>query len=169
MRRKQSPTHAARRQPRPARRVHDDSPGKARGKLPDLARCPGCGASYREGRWTWKPAPADAYPHVCPACERIAADYPAGVLHVLGAFAAGHRDELVALVRHVEERERAKHPLKRVMTIEDEGAGFLVKTTDARLADAMGRALHKAYAGRLEQPPTTADKENLRRIRWLRD
>jgi hypothetical protein len=106
---------------------------------------------------------------VCPACERIAADYPAGVLHVAGGFAAGHREELVSLVRHVEERERAKHPLKRVMTIEDEGAGFLVKTTDARLAGAMGRALHKAYTGRLEHAPTTSEKGNLVRVRWLRD
>jgi hypothetical protein len=27
----------------------------------------------------------------------------------------------------------------------------------------------KAYAGRLEHPPTTSDKENVVRVRWFRD
>jgi hypothetical protein len=106
---------------------------------------------------------------VCPACERIASDYPAGVLHAQGAFAAAHRDDLLGLVRNVEERERADHPLKRIMSIEDEGTGFVVKTTDAKLVEALGRALRNAYAGHLEHPPTSKDKENLVRIRWTRD
>ena len=38
-----------------------------------------------------------------------------------------------------------------------------------KLAQSLGRALHKAYAGGLEHPPTTADTENLVRVRWLRD
>jgi hypothetical protein len=147
------------------RRIHAEVPGK----LAEGARCPGCGASYRAGRWTWKSAPPVAYEHRCPACEAIATDYPAGVLHVGGDFAAAHRDELIALLRHVEERERADHPLKRIMSIEDEGSGFLVKTTDAKLVDALGRALKKAYAGRLVHPRTTAEKPNLVRVHWTRD
>jgi len=165
MRRKRSSTHPAAGKPRPARRL-PDAPA---GKLPELAACPRCGASYREGRWTWKTAPAGSYEQVCPACERIEAGYPAGVLHVAGAFAAAHRDDLIGLVRNVEERERGDHPLKRVMSIEDEGIGFVVQTTDAKLALALGRALEKAYDGHLEHPPTTADTENLVRVRWARD
>jgi hypothetical protein len=85
----------------------------------------------------------------------IADDYPAGVIRVGGKFAAAHRDELVALVRHVEERERAEHPLKRVMSIADEGAGFAVKTTDGKLAEGIGRAREGI------RPRTTAEKGNL--------
>jgi hypothetical protein len=169
MRRKRSPTHSAAQQPRPARRVPDDSPGRARGKLPEVAACPNCGASYREGRWTWQSAPLGSYERVCPACERIAARYPAGVLHVEGAFAASHGDDLIGLVRNVEERERAEHPLKRVMTIERTENGFVAETTDAKLVQTLGRALRKACAGRLVHPPTTAGTENLVRVRWIRD
>jgi NMD protein affecting ribosome stability and mRNA decay len=169
MRRKRSTTHSAASKPRPARRIPDESPARARGKPPELAACPGCGASFRAGRWSWKPAPADAYQQTCPACERIADGYPAGVLHVGGDFVAAHRAELIELIRHIEERERAEHPLKRVMVIEDDGGGFVVKTTDAKLAQTLGRALRKSHAGRLVQPKTTSEKGNLVRVRWARD
>lgn len=143
--------------------------GGAGPKLPEIAGCPDCGASYREGRWTWKAAPADAYPHTCPACERIANDYPAGVVRVQGAFVEPHRQELVGLLRHVEEREKAEHPLKRIMAIVDEGTGFVATVTDPKLALSFGRALEKAYGGDLQQPGTAADKENLVRVEWTRD
>ncbi|MEN8160039.1 MAG: BCAM0308 family protein [Myxococcota bacterium] len=165
MPRKRSKTHPAASQPRPSRRIYEEEPGKR----PELAGCPSCGASYREGRWTSQTAPAGSHEEVCPACRRVADDYPAGVLHVEGAFVGAHREELVGLIRHVEERERAEHPLKRIMAIEDEGAGFLVKVTDAKLAPSMGHALRSAYEGDLELPPTTSDRENLVRVRWTRD
>ena len=164
MTQKGSKTHREGQQPRPAHRIYEQG-GR---KLPELAVCPECRASYRNGRWTWKAAPADAYEHLCPACERIADDYPAGVLHVGGAFAAEHRDELVALIRKHEERERAAHPLNRLMSIEDEGSGFLVKTTYANLVQSLGRALEKAYDGRLEHPPTSGERDSLVRVRWSR-
>ena len=165
MRRQRSSTHPAAGQPRPARRIHEE----VQGKLPEPAACPRCGASYRNGRWTWQSATADAASHVCPACERIESDYPAGVVHVEGGFAAAHREELVGLIRGVEERERGEHPLKRVMAIVDEGDGFAVTVTDGKLAESMGSALKSAYEGELERPPTTSEKGNLVRVRWARD
>jgi hypothetical protein len=141
MRSKRSATHPPTGTPRSAHRVFEEKAGK----LPDLAVCPDCRASYRSGRWTWQPAPADAYEHTCPACERIASDYPAGVVHLQGDFATSHRDELVGLLRNLEERERAEHPLKRIMAIADEGSGFAVSVTDAKLAETFGRALERAH------------------------
>jgi NMD protein affecting ribosome stability and mRNA decay len=164
MRRKRSDEHQSPRE-RPARRIHEEG----RGKHAEIAACPRCSASYRNGRWTWKAAPAGSYERVCPACERIESRYPAGVLHVGGEFARAHRDELVHLIKNVEERERTDHPLKRIMDIADEGSGFAVSATDSKLALAFGRALKKAYDGELEQPPTTSEKENLVRVRWTRD
>lgn len=164
-RRKRTPTHPAAGTPRPTARIHEERSGK----LPDGGHCPRCDAHYHAGRWTWTAPPATAYSKVCPACERIAEDLPAGELHVDGKFVSRHRDELIALLRSVEARERDQHPLKRIMGIVDEGTGFRVTTTDAKLADALGRALRHAYKGDLRHPPTTADRENLVRIHWLRD
>lgn len=166
MRRKRSSTHPAAGQPRPSRRV--PSSGEPE-KLADATACPKCGACYREGRWTWQSAPAGSHERLCPACQRITDHYPAGVLDVEGGFAALHRDDLIGLLRNIEERERTNHPLKRIMSIEPKENGFVVETTDGKLAHALGRALRKAYDGQLEQPQTTADKENLVRVRWVRD
>jgi len=168
MPRKPPPTNPAPRTSRASRHVHDDPPAQT-GKLREIADCPKCRASYRNGRWTWERAPVGSYEHVCPACERIEGDYPAGILTVEGAFAASHRDDVIGLVHNVEERERTEHPLKRVMSIEEEGAALVVKTTDAKLAQALGKALAKAYAGKLEHPATSSDKENLVRVHWTRD
>jgi NMD protein affecting ribosome stability and mRNA decay len=145
--------------------VSEEKPGK----LPEIAVCPECRASYRSGRWTWQPAPADAYEHICPACERIASDYPAGVIHLAGDFAIAHRDELLGLLRNLEERERAEHPLKRIARVEDEESGFSVSVTDGKLAETFGRALKSAHEGSLELPATTREKQNLVRVRWTRD
>jgi NMD protein affecting ribosome stability and mRNA decay len=165
MARERSKTHSGARTPRPPRRIHEESPGKD----PEIGDCPGCGASYRAGRWTWQKAPVGSVERVCPACERIADDYPAGVVDLAGGFLKAHREELINLARHVEERECREHPLKRIMTIVDEDAGIRIPVTDGKLAEAIGRALKSAYEGELEHPPTTSEKGNLVRIRWTRD
>lgn len=166
---KTPPSKGANKPSHPSRRIHEEAPQSRSGKLPDNTSCPGCGAGYRKGRWVWSPPPVDAHEQLCPACERIESDYPAGVFSVEGAFATSHRDELVGLIRNIEEREKSEHPLKRIMSISDEGSGFLVKVTDSKLAESFGRALHDAYEGELEHASTTSDRENLVRVRWTRD
>lgn len=165
MPRTRSKTHPAARKPRPRRRIHEEGAPKQ----PTVTACPECGASYREGRWTWRRAPADARKRMCPACKRIADAYPAGELRVDGAFVRPHRAELVALLRHVEERQRSRHPLKRILAIRDAGNALRVLVTDAKLAPALGRGLKRAYAGTLELPPTTSERGNLVRVHWRRD
>jgi len=165
MKRRRPPSHPAARMPRPSRRIHEEPSGK----LPEIAACPRCQASYRNGRWTWKAPPVGAYEHVCPACERIETDEPAGVLRAEGAFVAAHRDEIVRLLRNIEERERNEHPLKRIIRLEDEDDGLRVAATNAKLVETFGHALQEAYEGRLDRPPRTGGTERFVRIRWARD
>lgn len=146
-------------------RIHEERGGK----LPELADCPDCGACYREGRWTWRKAPVGSYQHVCPACQRIANDDPAGVVRVEGKFAIDHREEIEGLLRNIEEREKTEHPLKRIMSIEDEAPGYVVSVTDAKLAQTFGHALEKAYRGKLEHSPTTRESSQFARVHWTRD
>lgn len=168
MRRERSERHPAARQPGPARRIHEEAHDAygLRGKLREPTACSECGALYREGRWIWGSPPADAHRVVCPACRRIADDYPDGSILVSGAFAAGRREEILALARHQEEREKAEHPLNRILRTSDEDAGLRITTTRRRLARAIGRALERAYGGELT---ATSDEENLLRLHWKRD
>jgi len=127
--------------------VHDSY--KSKRKLAEPTRCPQCGAVYHGGRWKWGSAPATAHETLCPACHRIRDHFPAGYISLKGEFFEAHRKDILSLVRGCEAREKAEHPLERIMGIEDAKEGTLVTTTDAHLARRIAEALHSAYKGRL--------------------
>ena len=139
---------------------------RAEAKLPDPARCPKCKATYLKGRWTWRPAPADATPHVCPACLRIADGLPAGYVALRGAFLPQHRSEILNLVMTRAARAQEEHPLQRIMAVEKTAEGTLVTTTDAHLARGIAHALQEAFKGDLSLKYSKA--ENLLRATWTR-
>ena len=139
---------------------------KSKGKLPEPARCPRCGATYHHGRWTWESAPAGAHEHMCPACHRIQDKFPAGYVTLKGAFLSQHRDEILHLVRNCEGKEKSGHPLQRIMAIENTKDGVLVTTTDLHLARDIAERLHDAYKGELEFHYNA--EENLLRATWNR-
>ena len=150
-----------------AERVHD--PYKTRLKLHDPTVCTECGALFHQGRWQWpsNPPPADAEREKCQACHRIHDEYPAGWVTLSGDFVATHKDEIVHLIRHNEEREKAEHPLHRIMGIDEENGKLVVTTTDIHLPRRIGEALHHAYHGKLD---FHYEREEYRlRVHWTRD
>jgi len=147
-------------------RDHEHDPYRARRKPAEPTVCPVCGAVFRDGRWRWGSAPADAHRDTCPACRRIRDAYPAGYVTLGGPFAAAHRGEILGLVRHVEEREKASHALQRIIASEPDGEALAVTTTDPHLARAIGNALYAAYGGELEVH--YAPEQALARVRWSR-
>lgn len=168
MRRKRSTTHPAATQPR-SDRVHqgdEKDPYASHAKLPDPTACPTCGAMYRKGRWIWGAAPADAHRTECPACRRIADGYPAGIVRLTGPFAKSHAEEITGLVRHVEEREKKEHALKRIIAVKREGDALVVTTTDEHLARGIGEAIEHAYKGELDY--RFSEAENVLRVDWKR-
>ena len=139
---------------------------KAKGKLPEPTRCPKCGATYHNGRWTWDAAPAKAHEQLCPACHRIHDQFPAGYVTLKGTFLHEHRDEILRVVRSCEDKEKSGHPLQRIMAIENTSDGMLVTTTDSHLARDVAVRLHDAYKGELEFHYNK--EENLLRATWQR-
>ncbi len=124
---------------------------KARGKFPEPTICSHCGAVFHIGRWQWGITVAsDAHRASCPACQRVHDHCPAGYVFLTGAFLQAHHEEIVHLVRNEAERQRAEHPLKRVMAIDEAEVEIQVSTTDLHLARALGEAVHHAYQGELE-------------------
>jgi ferredoxin len=145
-------------------REHD--PYKTRMKLVDPSACTECHANYRDGRWQWGSAPMDAHRVVCPACQRIRDDCPAGALTLAGRFHLDHRPEILGLLRHVEEREVKQRALKRIMAVEETGDEVHVTTADANLARNLGDALHHAYQGDLDY--AYPEEGGILRVRWQR-
>jgi NMD protein affecting ribosome stability and mRNA decay len=139
---------------------------KARAKLPEPTVCPECGAVYQEGRWRWTQQPFGVPRTLCPACQRIQDRYPAGYVSLGGEFLKAHREEVLGLARNVEEREKAEHPLKRIMETREDGEEILITTTDMHLARTIGEALERAYDGKVDYHYTR--EGNVLRVRWSR-
>lgn len=122
---------------------------KARGKFREPTACPQCGAVFHKGRWTWGTKPSPAHEALCPACERINHHLPAGLLSLRGPFFKLHKEEIMGLVRNTEVKEKAEHPLSRIMTIEEEDDTVVISATDTHLPQGIGEALRHAYHGEL--------------------
>jgi hypothetical protein len=156
-------------QPRRRDRLIQDSrhdPYRPHRKLPDLTRCPGCGAIFREGRWQWLEDSLSTPGSPCPACQRVEDGQPAGFVTLSGEFLASHREEILRLARNVEEREKALHPLNRIMEAEEGDGCVAITTTDMHLARAIGDAVHHAYAGELDYE--YGKGEDTLRVTWRR-
>jgi NMD protein affecting ribosome stability and mRNA decay len=143
-----------------------DDPYRTTRKPPEPTRCPECDASFQDGRWTWETAPRDAHEQLCPACQRIQDEFPAGYVVIRGDYLKSHRDEILALVANKEKREKAEHPLQRIMEIKDVAIGLQIATTDSHMARGIGEALHSALQGDLKIK--YSKDENLIRVAWKR-
>jgi hypothetical protein len=137
-----------------SQRVHqpsrvDDLPCAARSE-PVICRT--CGAVHSAGRWQWLPLPARHEPRRvrCPACLRIRADDPAGVLTLVGSFIRLHAEELRRLIQDEEARRRQRDPQSRIIWIRRLLDRIDLTTTDIHLplrigeavVEAQGEALH---------------------------
>ena len=91
---------------------------------------------------------------------------PAAFLTVDGGFLAEHHDEIHHLIDNYVERERAEHPLRRLMDSEQQHDCAVFTFTDAHLARGVGEALHDAYQGELDYQYTKEDI--MLRVTWTR-
>jgi hypothetical protein len=144
--------------------VHDSY--KLRRKLPEPARCRGCGAVYRDGRWIWAPRGGPAHAVLCPACQRVRDAFPGGYVRLAGDYFSAHRSEILHRVRACERAELDEHPLERIIAIAPAPGGALVTTTGVHLARRIAQALRHAFKGELESRYHKA--ENVLRASWSR-
>lgn len=146
--------------------VHDPYMTRSKPKEPTV--CPICNVVFSGGRWQWLSSiPEDADLEQCPACQRLRDKIAAGFLTLSGEFFAQHRDEIMHLVNHKVEEQRAQHPMKRLMAIENqEDGGVLITFTEAHLPSAVGEAIEHAYKGDLEIQ--YAEEAGIVRAYWKR-
>jgi NMD protein affecting ribosome stability and mRNA decay len=162
----QSPNlHPEERHDRLLRELGHD-PYHAKKKLSEPTVCPHCGAIFHAGRWQWAEPPAAAHRELCPACRRVEDQCPAGFLTLGGEFFAGHKADILNLVHNVEQREKAEHALKRIMSVEEQDGDVMITFTDPQLARAAGEAVQAAYKGELDF--AYQENEFLLRVSWHR-
>ena len=104
-----------------------------------------CGLYQRRGIWhVGHPPLGEVRAGTCPACVRVKSGQAAGRVHVPFHLASA-LDELVGLIRNCERKERAEHPLERLMEIRRSGTGLLVTTTGPHLARRLAHALARQF------------------------
>ncbi len=142
--------------------------------LPEPSLCSECGAVYRKKRWAIDAALAAELRHagsvnqvVCPACRKISDRYAEGFVALHGAYLWEHEREIRNMLRNEETKAMAKNPLERIISMERSADDLLIETTEEKLAEHLGRALHKAHQGELKV--TWADDHAVCRVDWRRD
>jgi hypothetical protein len=134
-------------------------------KLSGPTLCTQCGAVFAKGRWSWQEKPVEFGKTVCPACQRIEDQYPAGIIHLNGEFMNSNRKEILQLIRNTERVEKSEHPMERVMAINVNHTFTEVLTTGTHLARRIGKHLQNSYQGELN---INFEGENFVRIYWNR-
>lgn len=141
--------------------------------LKEPAICTHCGALYRNRRWQVDAQAAAAEkgnPQVmeitCPACQKIAERYAEGVVTLRGDYLWHHEEEIRNILRNEENRAMAKNPLQRIIRMEREGDELIIETTEEKLAEHLGRALHSAHQGELSVK--WSDEHDVCRVLWER-
>jgi NMD protein affecting ribosome stability and mRNA decay len=140
---------------------------------PELSLCESCHALYHNKRWyldveAFEAAKAGGDFHwaTCPACQKIAERYPEGVVTLRGDYVWDHEEEIRNILKHEEERAMAKNPLQRIIRMEREGDDLVIETTEEKLAEHLGRALHKSHQGDLKVSWT--EEHSVCRVTWER-
>lgn len=142
-------------------------------KPDEVAVCPECRSVYAGQRWQLESHAGEYKKNakvrevLCPACRKIRDRVPGGVVTLSGRFLHDHMDEIVHLINHENRRAMEINPLERIMDIEQTNGQLVVLTTNEKLAQRIGRVVHKAYSGDLEYKWSEDDK--LVRVNWHRD
>jgi NMD protein affecting ribosome stability and mRNA decay len=142
--------------------------------LKEPALCESCRGVYRNKRWsrdveayTELSKSADVHRVTCPACLKIAEGYPEGIVTLYGDYLWEHEEEIRNLLHNEEEKTTAKNPLARIIRITREGEALRIEATEEKLAEHLGRTLHKAHQGDLAI--SWDSDHDLCRVTWKRD
>jgi NMD protein affecting ribosome stability and mRNA decay len=139
----------------------------------EAALCSQCHALYQGKRWFFdaklygRLAGTDKVREVlCPTCRKIKDRYPEGVLTLSGEFFTQHREEVIKLLEKEASRVGTRSVMDRIIQMVPEGDQLVVETTTEKLAQHLGRAIHKAYKGDLNFHWGEVDR--LVRVYWSR-
>lgn len=144
-----------------------------KGHRKDYTICERCHIVYHLNRWyiddklynALKNNP-DINKVVCPACKKIEQNYPLGIVTIKGSFFKEHKDEILNLITHEAVKSREINPLERIIAQNPDKDDYIITTTSEKLAQKIGRALHKAYRGEVKY--SWSEDNKFIRVFWER-
>jgi len=140
----------------------------------DRSYCKKCHAIYHHKHWYFNEEEfegiqkSNSTPTVlCPACQKILDNFASGIVTLKGGFLKDHKEEILNLIWNEEKRAMGLNPLERIIEVAPQGEGYQVTTTHEKLAQRIGKSLHKAFSGNVAYQWTPQDK--MARVSWNRD
>ena len=139
----------------------------------DRSYCRKCEAIYHNKHWYFD---ADevlrlrsngSHPVLCPACHKIEDHFATGLVTLRGGFLKNHRDEILNLIRNEEKKAMGLNPLERIIDIDPKGETWKVTTTHEKLAQRIGKKLHRAFNGTVAYQWSRGEK--MARVEWSRE
>lgn len=140
--------------------------------LHDMAVCKNCHAIYHNKRWSFneklyskKRDHKKTIITLCPACQKIRDRYAEGFVTLKGDYLKEHKQDILNLIKNEEEKAKGLNPLERIVEIKDIGKTVEITTTHEKLAQRIGKKVHKACQGELEIKMT---EDRVTRVVWKR-
>ena len=140
----------------------------------EAALCSDCNALYQSKRWFFdeklarKLAGTDKVREViCPTCRRVKDRYAGGILTLSGEFFKERKAEIMTLLNNEAQRVGNRSVADRIIqTMEEAPDKLVVETTTEKLAQALGKAIYRAYKGDLDF--RWSDMNRFVRVYWQR-
>lgn len=155
---------------------HENGAHRPKQKMKGPAYCEACESVYINGQWISKQAAESDLrfrdrdtlkPVSCPACFQVENDLIGGYLSITGGFHKDHHAEITNLLENETERALDDNPLSRIVNLRETDGTMVVETTTEHLAQRLGHALKKAYAGAVKYHFSHENK--VARVTWHRD
>ena len=141
--------------------------------LKEPSLCSHCKSVYNHNRWSQD---SESYRELelsakvnwitCPACQKVEAGYPEGIVTLRGGYLWEHEDEIRHILQNEETKAYAKNPLERIIRMTRDKDQLVIETTEEKLAEHLGRVLHRAHSGELRI--TWAGNPDICRVNWER-
>ena len=138
----------------------------------DMAMCKQCHAIYHNKRWSFdEKLYIKERDHkktllvLCPACQKIRDKYAEGFVTLKGDYLKEHKQDILNLIKNYDQRAMGYNPLERIIEIKDRGSVVEITTTHEKLAQRIGKKVHKACQGELEIKWT---EDRVTRVVWSR-
>uniref|UniRef100_A0A7C6EC56 ATPase n=1 Tax=candidate division WOR-3 bacterium TaxID=2052148 RepID=A0A7C6EC56_UNCW3 len=150
-----------------------DDPYLTNKAYPEPTICPICGLVYHNKPWQkddhlLNSIKAIAQKHKCPSCRKIEDHFAMGLVFITPKtdFVEKHKSEIINLIRNEEKREFLRNPLDRIMSLKENDGSIVVETTSENLAVSIGRALARAYNGKVDFRFSRENKQV--QVKWQR-
>lgn len=122
---------------------------------------------YTEDESLKKGLPEHLVETLCPGCSMVERNVWEGTVDITGEFEPAALQEMNNLIANIESECRQDNPASRILSRIDGASKIEIKTTSMWLAKRIGKAIEKAYGGKLDV--TSLPEKPSVHVRWSKE